>query len=387
MFAKGLSKLFYGGLIISLTVFLTVGCGNKQQTMGQMPPQAVEVQAMQVIQQDTPITYEYVGQVQAREEVKLQAKVSGNIIAKMVNGGEMVHKGQRLFQIDQRQYSAALLSAKAQLAQAEVALANSRMDTMRYKKLAQQGAVAQQILDTQVSSERQNMEVVAANQAMVQAAQADLQDTVIVSPIDGRIDTNVLSVGSFVQAGATTMATISSIDPVFVQFSMSENEYLKLVKKGNGNISKALGNLKIILSDGSVYPVTGQVQQVDRGLENNTGTLTLKAVFNNPQKILVPGMFARVIAQGETQKGALLVPQRAVQQILDKTFVTVVGKDNKAEVKPVKVGPKIGDLWLIEEGISPAERVVVEGITKVQPGMALKVKMIGLNDLQNSAKQ
>lgn len=386
MFSKRFSNLFYLGLTILLTAFLMTGCRN--QPTAQMAPPAVEVKAMQVIQEDTPITYEYVGQVQAKEEVKLQAKVSGNIIAKMVNGGDLVHKGQQLFQIDQRQYSASLLSAKAQLAQAQAVLGNSSLETMRYKKLAAQGAVAQQALDTQVAAEKQNTAVVAANQAMVQRAKADLQDTLIVSPINGRIDVNDLSVGSFVQAGVTTIATISSVDPVFVQFSMSENEYLKLAQNGNGSLSRALGNnLKLILSDGSQYALTGHVEQVDRGLTGNTGTLTLKAVFANPQKILVPGMFARVIAQGETRKGALLVPQRAVQELLDKTFVIVVGKDDKAESRPVKLGAKIGNLWLVEEGLSSTDRIVVEGVTKIQPGMALKVTMIGLADLQSPVKQ
>lgn len=385
MVSKGFSKLFYLVLIFSLTLLVTTGCGS--QSALQMPSQAVEVKAMQVIQKDTPITYEYVGQVQPKEEVKLQAKVSGNIVQKMVSGGDLVRKGQPLFQIDRRQYYAALLSAKAQLAQAEAALSNSHLDTMRYKKLAEQGATAQQALDTQITAEKQNAAVVAANRALVQQAQDSLQDTLIVSPINGKIDINDLSVGSFVQAGSTTMATISSIHPVFVQFSMSENEYLGLAKRGNGSIAKALGDLKLVLSDGTQYPLTGYVDQVDRGLTGNTGTLTLKATFNNPERILVPGMFARIVAQGETRKGALLVPQRAVQQILDKTFVTVVGKGNKAEVKPVKMGAKIGDLWLVEGGLSPNDRVVVEGTTKVQPGMALKVTMIGLADLQSPAKQ
>lgn len=385
MVSKGFSKLFYLVLVFSLNLFLVAGCGSGPAS--QMPNLAVEVEAMQVMQKDTPITYEYVGQVQPKEEVNLQAKVSGNIVQKMVNGGDIVRKGQPLFQIDRRQYYASLLSAKAQLAQAEATLSNSRLDTMRYKKLAEQGATAQQTLDTQMTTEKQNAAAVAANRAMVKQAQDSLQDTLIVSPINGKIDINDLSVGSFVQAGSTTMATISSIDPVFVQFSMSENQYLQLARRGNGSIAKALGSLKLVLSDGSEYPLTGHVDQVDRGLTQNTGTLTLKATFNNPQKILVPGMFARVISQGETRKGALLVPQRAVQQILDKTFVTVVGKDNKAEVKPVKMGARVGDLWLVEGGLSPNDRVVVEGTTKVQLGMALKVKMIGLADLQSPAKQ
>lgn len=386
MFTKGLRKFFYLGLTIALTIALTTGC--KSQSTAKMPPSVAEVKAIQVIQEDVPITYEYVGQIEAKEEVKLQAKVSGNIIAKLVNGGDLVQKGQVLFRLDQRQYNASLLSAKAQLAQAEAALNNSRLDTIRYKKLLEQDAVAQQTVDTQLAVERQNAAVVAANRAMVQLAQDNLQDTVIVAPISGRIGVNILDVGSFVQAGSTSLATISSVDPVFVRFSISENEYLQMAKKGNSAVAGTLGNkLKLILSDGSRYPLTGQITQIDRGLAENTGTLTLKAVFSNPQRILVPGMFARVVAEGEIQKGALLVPQRAVQQLLDKTFITVVGEGDKAESRPVKMGAKIGNLWLVEEGLSPNDRIVVEGLTKVQPGMALKVTMIGLEDLQSPVKQ
>ncbi len=368
-----------------LMVSLLAGCSKQQAAP---PAQAAAVKAMQVIQKDTPITYEYVGQVQAKNEIKLQAKVSGNIVAKMVTGGAMVHKGQPLFQIDRRQYEAALLANRAQVSQAEATLSNSRLDTERYRKLAAQQAIAQQILDTQISAEKQNAAVVEAYQAKVQQAQDDLDDTLIVSPIDGRLDVSDLSVGNFVQAGSTTMAVLSSLDPVFVQFSMSENEYLKFAQLGNGALPGSWGsNLKLVLSDGSQYPLTGQIEQVDRGLAQNTGTLTIKASFDNPQNILVPGMFARVVAQGEERKGALLIPQRAVQELLGKTFVTVVAEGDVAESRPVKMGPRIGNMWLVEEGLSATDRVVVEGAFKVQPGTPLKVQMITPEELQTPAKQ
>nr|WP_235814564.1 efflux RND transporter periplasmic adaptor subunit [Propionispora sp. 2/2-37] len=367
-----------------MTAVVTTGCSKQSASQ---TAQAIEVKAMQVIQQDTPITYEYVGQVQAKNEVKLQAKVSGAIVAKMVSGGAMVKKGQPLFQLDRRQYESSLLEAKAQLAQAEIQLANSRLDTNRYRTLAAQNAIAQQTLDTQVAAEEQNAALVNVYQAQLKLAEENIQDTLILSPIDGRMDVNDLSVGSFVTAGSTVMATISSIDPVFVQFSMNENEYLQLAQ-GNGALPNSWGNnLKLVLSNGVEYPVTGQVEQVDRGMNQNTGTITLKASFANADRLLVPGMFARVVAPGEVRQGALLIPQRAVQELLGKTLVTVVAEGDKAESRAVKMGPKVGNLWIVEEGLNPGERVVVEGTNKVQPGTPLQVTLIGLDELNSSDKQ
>ena len=365
-------------------MLLATGCGQKAAKA----PQPVEVKAMQVIQKDTPVTYGFVGQVIAKNEVKVQAKISGNIVAKMVEGGAIVSQGQPLFRIDNRQNNAAVLAAKAQLAQSQATLSNSQVDAERYRQLAEQNAISQQLYDTQVSAAQQNSAAVDANQAKVQQAEADLQDSLIVSPIDGRIDTNDLSIGSFVTAGSTTLATLSSVGPVFVQFSMSENEYLKFAQLGNGSSpSDWFGNLTLMLSNGSQYPLSGRVQQVDKGLTQDTGTLTIKAVFDNPQQILVPGMFARIVAQGETRQGAILIPQRAVQQVLGKSFVTVVGEGDKAESRPIKLGPQIGDLWLVEEGLTVADRVIVDGTQKAQPGTPLSITMIGPEELQAPAQQ
>lgn len=369
---------------VALLAAVAAGCGSKDAAR---PPQAVEVKAMQVIKRDTPVNYEFVGQVVAKNEVQIRAKVSGNVVAKMVEGGATVTAGQPLFQIDRRQYEAALLTARANLAQSEATLANSQLDSARYQKLAAQQAISKQALDTQLTVERQNTAVVAANRAKVQQAEDDLQDTYIVAPFAGRIDVKDVAIGSYVAAGSTVLATISSVDPIFVQFSMSENEYLSFAKRGQGNTPEQWGAaLKLLLSDGSEYPLTGRIEQVDRGLGTDTGTLTMKASFANPQKLLIPSMFARVVIQGEVRQGALLVPQRAVQQMLGKTFVTVVADGDKAESRPVKMGPKIGQFWIVEEGLAEGDRVVVEGFAKAQPGAQLKVTMMGPEDLAK-AKQ
>ncbi len=359
------------------------GCSNQ----GAKPAaQAVEVKVMQVMQKDTPIIYEFVGAVEAKNEVQIRAKVSGNIVAKMVTGGATVSEGQPLFRIDSRQYNSALLTNQATAAQSEALLANARKEVGRYNQLAAQGAVSQQTLDNAVAVEQQNAAAARANWAKVQQAQEDMEDTVILSPINGRIDINDLSVGSFVTAGTTTMATISSVDPVMVKFSMSENEYLQFAKNNQGASPTEWGqNLKLILSDGSTYPVTGQIEQVDKGLTTGTGTLSFKASFANPNKLLVPGMFARIAVQSEIRSGALLIPQRAVQQMLDKTLVTVVVEGDKTETRPVKMGTKVGNMWVVDEGVTANDRIVVEGFMKTPPGTPVTVIMIGPDDLQTPA--
>ena len=379
-------KKWHYFLLLTLLISTVIMSGCSKQAA--QAPQAVEVKVMQVVKKDTPITYEFVGAVEAENQVQIRAKVSGNIVDKMVTGGATVSAGQPLFRIDSRQYNSALLTNQATAAQSEALLANARKDVGRYNQLAAQGAVAQQVLDNAVAVEQQNAAAANANWAKVQQAQEDIQDTVILSPLNGRIDINDLSVGSFVAAGSTVMATISSVDPVTVKFSMSENEYLQFAKKNPGTSPTEWGrDLKLILSDGSTYPITGQIQQVDKGLATGTGTLSLKASFANPNKLLVPGMFARISVQSEVRPGAFLIPQRAVQQMLDKTLVTVVGEGDKAETRAVKMGVKVGTMWVVEEGLTANDRVVVEGFLKTPPGTPVTVIMIGPDDLQTPAKQ
>jgi len=374
-------------LVLTFLITMVVMSGCSKQG-AKAPQQAVEVKAMQVVQKDTPLSYEFVGAVEAKNEVQIRAKVSGNIVAKMVTGGATVSEGQPLFRIDSRQYNSALLTNQATAAQSEALLANARKDVGRYNQLASQGAIAQQTLDNAVAVEQQNAAAANANWAKVQQAQEDMEDTVISSPLNGKIDINDLSVGSFVSAGSTIMATISSVDPVMVKFSMSENEYLQFAKKNQGASPTEWGrDLKLILSDGSTYPITGQIEQVDKGLTTGTGTLSFKASFANPSNLLVPGMFARISVQSEVRSGALLIPQRAVQQMLDKTLVTVVGEGDKAETRAVKMGTRVGNMWVVEEGLTENDRVVVEGFLKTPPGTPVTVIMIGPDDLQTPAKQ
>ncbi|HWR40517.1 MAG TPA: efflux RND transporter periplasmic adaptor subunit [Patescibacteria group bacterium] len=389
MIIKRSPKLYVGILaMIALIGFAAVRSGAFAKTQAAQPAPAVEVEAMQVIQQDTPVNYEFVGKVTAKDEVKIMSKVSGNIVAKMVKGGDLVYKGQPLFRIDNKQYLSVINSARATLSKSQATLNNTQRDVERYRSLAAVKGIAQQTLDSYEAQAEEGAATVAANQASLQQAIEDEQDTLIVSPVDGRIDTNDVSLGSYVAAGSTTMATVSSLDPIWVQFSISENEYIKFARNGEGSLSETIReNLKLILSDGSEYPLAGKIEQIDKGLSDTTGTITIKAAFGNPKNFLLPGMFAKIIAQGEVRRGALLVPQRAVKELLDSTFVTVVTADNRAESRQVKMGEKVGGMWIVTEGLTPGERVVVEGIDKAKQGALLNVTMIKPDDLQTPAKQ
>lgn len=383
------NKIYVGFILIAvLLVAAIVRSGWFPKTQTAQVSQLVQVKAMQVIQRDTPVNYEFVGQVKSKNEIKIMSKVSGNIIAKMVNGGDVVYKGQPLFQIDDKQYKSAVNSARATLTKSKATLNNAQKDVERYKQLASVNGIAQQTVDTQIAQAEEDAAEVDVNQANLQQAQQDVQDTLILSPVDGRIDLNDVSIGAYVAAGTTTMATVSSVDPVWVQFSMSENEYLDFAQLGNGALPVNFkDNLKLTLSNGSEYPLVGHIEQIDKGMSDTTGTITINASFSNPQKLLMPGMFARVSAQGDVRQGALLIPQRAVKEILEDTFVTVVTEDNKAESRKVKMGNKVGTMWIVEKGLMSNDRVVVEGIDKVKQGTALQVTMIAPEDLQTPAKQ
>ncbi len=366
----------YLGVVAILLAGLAIYSGwlNKKTIQTEQP---VAVKVMQVVKKDVPITYEFVGKVKAKNEVKVMSKVSGNIVAKMVNGGEKVNKGQPLFRVDNKQYVSAIKSAQATLDKSQATLRSSRRTADRYAALASQDAIARETADSYQSQAEEDEAAVEANQAALREAVENERDTLIVSPVDGRIDINDVSLGYYVVAGSTTMATVSSVNPVWVQFTMSENEYLKLLRSGNGMLLASLKDHVILtLSDGTQYPLAGRIEQVDRGLDENTGTITMKAAFENPDNLLSPGMFAKIVAQGEIKKDAVLIPQKAVKELLDKTIVMVVTADNQAESRQVKLGNQVGDMWVVEEGLTGEETVIVEGIDKVKKGTALAVTVL-----------
>ena len=356
-------------MIVSAVIMsaLLTGCGSKQSMKGNM----TQVKTMKVLQQDTPITYDYAGTIKSKDEVKVQAKVSGAVVEKYVKGGEQVHAGQALYKIDSRQYESSVLSAQATLAQAEATLNNANQDLARDAQLYADEAVSEQTYTTQQSNVASYQAAAAADAALVKKAQENLDDTVVYAPIDGKLAVDDVAVGTYVTAGSTTLVTIGSSSPVYVQFSVSENEYLQTIaaSQQNGNMD----NIQLSLSDGKAYELPGRMAAADRAMADNTGTLTLKAIFDNPSGMLLPGMFARVKFIGETIPDAMLVPQRAVQQLLNKSFVMVVGSDGKSVSKSVELGQKVGSYYVIKSGLNAEDEVVVEGLSTLQEGMDLDV--------------
>lgn len=378
MSAKSRFKFFYAFVAVIATAMLVSGCGSKQQG-----PKAAQtaVKAMTVVQKDAPVTFSYAGVIKSTNEVNVQARVTGAVVAKYVHGGESVTAGQPLYKIDDSTYVSALNQAHANLAQAQAQLSNAQQDLSRYAQLIGSGAISDQTYTNQQHTVAAYRAAVVANMAMVNKAQKDYDDTIVRSPVAGRLGLNDAAVGTYATAGNTTLVTVGSINPVFVQFNISEDEYLQFSHIFNGNFIGT--KVELTLSDGTKYPLEGKIVEVDKqALASNMGTLTVKAIIANPDGLLLPGMFGNVSFTGETLKDAILVPQMAVQQMLGKSYVMLVGPEDKAVSAMVTLGPKIGAYEVISQGLKPEDKVIVEGLTSLREGMPLKVQMITPEEFQ-----
>ncbi|MBQ3434559.1 MAG: efflux RND transporter periplasmic adaptor subunit [Selenomonadaceae bacterium] len=374
--------------ILAASSILFGGCGDDKQQQAQV--QKAQVKAMKVIRRDTPLASEYAGHLVGTEEVKVQSKVSGNVVEKYIVGGQYVEAGQLLYQIDSRQYQSAVLRAQADLAQAEAVLQqsiatynNSLTDLRRNEQLFKESAIPEQAVTTQAAKVRADEATCEANEAAIYACQAalrtaqeNLDDTRIYAPMSGQLGDDDVAVGTFVSSGQTNLVTIGAPDPIFVQFSISEADYLHFMTVQNMQSDHNPIDVTITLSDGKEYPFEGRIVEVDRELANNTGSLIMKALFPNPSGLLMPGMFARVKLTGEVIPNAILVPQRSVQQLLGKSFVMVVGKENKSEARTVELGDQVGSYFVVNSGISTDDTVVVEGLTNLREGIELDVKTV-----------
>ncbi len=394
---------------LALGALLAAGCGQGQAGPTAPPPLPVEV--AEVLQQDVPVYSEWIASTDGSVNAVIRAQVQGYLIAQRYKEGDLVEKGQLLFEIDPRPFQATLDHAEAAeqqavaaLSQAEATLEQSKADVAkqealwvnakanydRFKELVGRGAVAQKDVDDATGAERSTSAGVAAAKANVIAAQAaigvqkaaiaaaraavekarvDLGFTKIVSPVTGIAGIAKAQLGDLVGPGSTEeLTTVSRVDPIKVYVPMSEQEYLAGARKGHDT---AGGPIELSLADGSRYPQTGRIAFADRQVDVQTGTIKVAVLFPNPGNLLRPGQFARVRAQRSVKTGALLVPQRAVMETQGSYQVAVVGQDQKVDIRPVKVGQQVNGLWVIEQGLQRGDRVVVEGVQKVRPGMAV----------------
>ena len=361
--------------VLSFAVFLS-GCGG-QQGMQKGPAQ---VKVMKAMQQDAPITSEYAGQIAGKDEVKVQSKVSGAVVEKYVKGGDFVTAGQPLYRIDSRQYESAVWQAQAALAQTEATLSNARVDLSRYEALYEAAAIPEQTVATQRANVSAYESAAEANAALLRRAQQDLADTTIYAPMTGQLAVDDVAVGTFVTAGNTTLVTVGTNDPVYATFSISETDYLKFMGAAMRGEGAPSTRVSLTLADGTAYPIDGRIVETDRALKDNTGTLKIKALFDNPGGLLLPGMFARVKISGQTVPNAILVPERAVQQLLDKSFVMVM-EDGKSKARTVTLGDKVGSFYIVKDGVSANDLVVVEGLTNLQEGVELSPTEVTAEDM------
>jgi membrane fusion protein, multidrug efflux system len=358
---------------ICLSAYLVSGCGENKAT----GPAAPSVEVANVIQQDVPIVREWVGATDGLVNAKINAQVQGYLIKQNYKEGSVVKKGQVLFEIDPRPFQAALEQAKGQLAVNEGQLYTAKANLEKIRPLAAVNAVSKKDLDDAIGREASAKAAVQAGKAAVRKDEIDLSFAKITSPIDGIAGIAKAQIGDLVgNPGGPELTTVSTVDPIKVFIPLSEQEYMRFIREAEakGNSEPKGSNLELILADGRVFPHKGKLYFADRQVDERTGTIKVATLFPNPGNLLRPGQFAKVKALIETQKGALLVPQRAVNELQGRFQVAVVGPDNKVDLRWVKVGERAGSLWVIEEGLKPGERVIVEGMQKARAGMPVTPK-------------
>ena len=348
----------------------TQGCKGKSVAAAAGPPPMVQV--TQVIQRDVPVYHEYLATLDGFVNAVIQPQVSGYLIKQNYQEGALVAKNQVLFKIDPRPFQAVLDQAKAQMAQAEAQLGKTALDVQRDTPLAKEKAIPQSQLDNDIQANLAAKASVQAGMAAVAQAELNLEFTNVRSLIDGIAGIANGQVGNLVSP-QTVLTTVSQLNPIKVYFVPAEQQYLAFVKRNPTVAARQKTEeqleFELILADGSTYPRKGKFYAVDRQVDISTGAIRLATLFPNPDNVLRPGQYGRVRFVSYTRPGALLVPQKAVTELQGSNLVAVVGNDNKVSIRPVKVGERFGSMWIVEEGLKPGERVVVEGVQKVRDGI------------------
>jgi len=393
-------KAMAGLLAAAGTLWLT-GCGEKSQastTPQSAPPLRVGVST--VVERDVPIYGDWVATLDGYTNANIQPQVSGYLIQQNYREGSFVHKGEVLFDIDPRPFQAALDRAQGQLAQAKGQLSQAEgqlgqahaqlkladINVQRNTPLAAAHAIPQSQLDNDIQARAQTEALVKTNtagiesaKAAIQAAEAAVEEaqlnlgfTKVRSLIDGIAGIASIQIGNLVSP-TTVLTTVSSVDPIKTYFSISEQEYLDLagrVNSGGGDLlrHRSAIPLELTLSNGAVYPHQGHIVFADRQVDPQTGTIRIVGAFANPGNVLRPGQFGRIRAMTAMRKGALLAPQRAVSELQGRYLIDMVGPDNRVKIQAVQAGDKVGDLWIIQSGVRPGDRVVTDGTTRVADG-------------------
>ena len=356
----------FGRTVLALALLSAAACARREPP----PVRPIEVQVTPVVQRDVPVVGEWIGTLDGSVNADIRPKVEGYLLRQYYKEGQFVRRGAPLFEIDPRQFRAALEQAQGTLARAEAQFAKATKDVERFTPLTAQKAISQQELDNALAAERDARGAVAADEAAVRQAALNLDWTRMTSPIEGIVGIAKAQVGDLVNT-QTVMTTVSTVDPIRVTFGISEREYMNRaarINRDNYATTERGPSLELLLEDGTVFAQQGKAVLVDREVDVKTGTLTIRGFFPNPHNILRPGQYARVRAELDVKQGALLVPQSAVSELQGGMRVAVVGADGKAEIRAVEPGPRVGDLWVIEKGVKAGERVIVTGLQYIRAG-------------------
>jgi membrane fusion protein (multidrug efflux system) len=326
-----------------------------------------------VLQRDVPIFIEAIGETRGSTEIEVRARVEGFLESVDYREGTPVTKGQLLYRIDSRPFQANVAQAKGLVAEAEAGLARAHQDVVRYEPLVAKNAISRQDYETAVQLERAGEASLEAAKAALERAQIDLSFTRVEAPASGIAGKTEVYPGTLVGRGQSTLLTrISQVDQIHVRINVPEREYIEYARRGEEK--KKAGEtgevpFELVLSDGSLHPEKGTLVFVDRAVDTRTGTILVEVAFPNPGAVIRPGQFGRVRVAVDERKGAILVPQRAVTELQGTYRVAVVKPDDTVDLRMVTAGARVGTLWVIEQGLKPDERVVVEGTQKVRPGM------------------
>jgi len=359
-------------LIGLVSILFFQGCTNGASAPA---PPVPTVEVATVVQQDVPIYSNWVAVLDGYVNAQIQPHVSGYIIRQDYREGSVVRKGQVLFEIDPRPFQAALDQAKAQLAQAEAQLGKANLDVQRDTPLAQQRAIAQAQLDTEIQAKLGAQALVLAAKANIEQAQLNVEWTKVTSLVTGIAGIAQVQIGNLI-GPSSVLTSVSQVDPIKAYFTVSEQEFTDFHRRFPTEQSLEQERkripLQLLLGDGSVYEHPGTIYFADREVNPATGAIRIAGVFPNPNNLLRPGGYGRIRASARTQNGALLIPQRAVIELQGGHQVAVVGNDNKVSVRPVTVADRVGDSWIVTEGLKPGEQVIVEGVMKVRDGATVK---------------
>ncbi len=373
----------YKVLLVLIAGALLAACNKEKKQQQRQPP---EIQVVEVIQKDVPIYSEFVGQAYGLYDIPIRARVEGFLEGIYFSEGQGVKKGQLLYVIDAQPFIAEVASQQSKVAEAKTVLVNASAELSRYKPLAEKNAVSKSDLDAAQATYDAALASVEAAKANMRMSQINLSYTRMKSPIRGVIGRTEAKIGEFVgrDPNPVILNTVSRIDTIRVQFFITEGQYLRLAKqyrddikeKGENPNTKRKADIQLILADGEGYNFLGWFDFIDRNVDSSTGSMMVQASFPNPNGLLRPGMYTKVKVPIENVKNALLVPQRCVSELQGQYSVYIVNGENKIEAKQIKIKEKIGDYYMIEEGVVAKDKIVLEGLQKVGSGMVVKPKIV-----------